>query len=185
MFVFVVLLLLILFLLFFPYLKRAFGRAGFLRALKKECLLKRYKLKKRGFFSLYFCNFSDDFDIEIYTGKNIFAIKLWDEAQKNTNVIFAAGGRVYKRRKVVDVFGDDGKKTHSVLESKAGILALAKDNPDAKKYTRKYLLMDGVTNIYKYDGKESVRIKRGDDLYGMTVILREDMIKMVSAKYVS
>ena len=180
-----ILFLLILFLLFFPYIKRAFGRARFLRALKKACLLKRYKLKKRGFFSLYFSNLSKDFDIEIDTGKHLFAIKLWDEAQKNTNIIFAAGGRVYKRRKIEDVFGEDGKKTHSVLESKAGVFALAKNAPNAKKYTRKYFLLDGMTNIYKYDGKESTRIQKGDELYGMTVLLRTDILKNISAKYVS
>lgn len=185
MFIFVILLLLILFLLFFPYIKRAFGRASFLRTLKKQCLLKRYRLKKRGFLSLYFCNFSDHFDLEIDTGKHLFAIKLWDEERKNTNIIFTSGGRVYKRRKVVDVFGEDGQKTHSVLESKAGVFTLAKDNPDAKKYTCKYLLLDGMANVYKYDGKESTRIKRGDELYGMTVLLRTDILRNISGKYVS
>lgn len=185
MFIFIILLLLILFLLFFPYIRRALGRASFLRALKRECLLKHYKLKTKGFFSLYFCNFSNRFDVEINTGKHLFAIKLWDEAQKNTNIIFAAGGRVYKRRKIVDVFGEEGQKTHSVLESKAGIFTLEKDNSDTTKYTRKYLILDGMTNIYKYDGKESIRIKRGDELYGMTVLLRTDILKNISAKYVS
>lgn len=184
MFIFI-LFLLIIFLLCLPYIKRAFGRARFIRELRRACLLKRYKLKKRSFFSLYFCNLSDKFDIEIDTGKHLFAIKLWDEAQKNTNIIFAEGGRVYKRRKVVDVFGEDGKKTHSVLESKAGILALAKDNGDTKKYTRKYLLLDGIANIYKYDGKDSIRVKRGDEIYGMTVLLRSDILKNISSKYVS
>lgn len=185
MFIFVILLLLILFMLFFPYVMRAYGRASFLRALKRECLLKRYKLKKRGFFSLYFCNISDHFDVEIDTGKHLFAIKLWDEERKNTNIIFASGGRVYKRRKVVNVFGEDGQKTHSVLESKVGIFTLAKDKSDAKKYTRKYLLVDGIANIYKYDGKESIRVKRGDEIYGMTVLLRSDILKNISSKYVS
>ena len=92
---------------------------------------------------------------------------------------------MYKRRKVVDVFGEDGKKTHSVLESKVGIFALAKDNRDTKKYTRKYLLLDGIANIYKYDGKESIRVKRGDEIYGMTVLLRSDILKNISSKYVS
>ena len=185
MFVFVLLLLLIPLLFFFPYIKRATGRAGFIRALKKECLLKHYRMKKKGFVSLYFCNLSDDFDIEIDTGKQTFAIKLWGEERKNTNVVFAPGGRVYKRRKVLDVFGEDGKKTHTVLESKYGVFGLAKKEGDAKKYTRQFFLLDGTANIYKYDGKESTRIKRGDELYGMTVLLRTDILKNISAKYVS
>jgi hypothetical protein len=185
MFVFVLILLIILLLFFFPYIKRAFGRAGFIGALKKECLLKRYKLKKKGFFSLYFCNLSDDFDIEIDTGKQLFAIKLWDGERKNTNVVFAPGGRVYRRRKVVDVFGDGRQKTHTVLESKYGVFELAKGSSDANKYTRRFLVLDGTANMYRYDGKESARIKRGDELYGMTVILRTDILKNISAKYVS
>ena len=184
MFIFI-LFLAILILLFFPYIKRAFRRARFISVLKRECALKRYRIKKRGFFSLYFRNFSDSFDMEVYTGKHLYAIKLWDEAQKNTNIIFGPRGRVHKRRKVVDVFGDEGKRSHTVLESKLGEFALALADDGEKNYTRKYLLFDGITNIYRYDGKEIVRVKRGDELYGMTVLLRADILKNISAKYVS
>ena len=181
----IILFLLILFLLFFPYIKRAFSRARFLHILKRECALKRYKVKRLSFFALYFCNFSPGFDVEVDTGKHLYAIKLWDEAQRNTNVIFAPGGRVYKRRKVVDVFGNEGKRSHSVLESTAGIFALAKLKTDADRYTRKYFLADGIANIYRYDGKDIVKIKKGEELYGMTVLLRTDILKNISAKYVS
>ena len=180
-----ILFLAILILLFFPYLKRAISRARFIGVLKRECTLKRYKVKKHGFFSLYFCNFSNSFDMEIDTGKHLYAVKLWDEAQKNTNIIFAPGGRVYKRRKVVDVFGDEGKKSHSVLESRAGNLSIAKAKSEENKYTRKYLLLDGVTNIYKYDGKDTVKIQKGEEIYGMTVLSRTDILKNISAKYAS
>ena len=177
--------LLILFLIFFQYLKRAFSRARFVSAMKRECALKRYKLKKLGFFSLYFKNFSGGFDMEVDTGRHLYAIKLWDEAQKNANIIFTPGGRVYKRRKVTDVFGDEGQRSHSVLESKIGTLKLADGAEKGATYTRRYLLFDGIANIYSYDGNDTARVKRGDELYGMTVLLRTDILKNISAKDVS
>ena len=179
---FLILFFLIAFLFLFPYIKRAFERGGFVRRLKKECLLKKYKLKKMSLFSLYFCNFSDNFDIEIDTGKSLYAVKLWDDAQRSSNTIFAQGGRVYKRRKVVDVFGEDGKRTHSVVESKLGVLNISKQNQKSDKYTQKYLLLDKTENLYKYDGKEICRIKKGDDVYGMSVCLRSDFLTDIFGK---
>ena len=182
---FVLLFVLIIALLFFPYIRRAFSRARFWRNFKNECILKRYRTRRLSFFAFYFCNLSDKFDIEVNTGRHLFAIKLWDEAGKNTNVIFAPGGRVYRRQKVADVFGKDGKKSHSVLESKVGVFALAKPRANDKKYACKYLITDGAANIYIYDGKEGTKVRNGGELYGMTLLLRTDILKNISAKDVS
>ena len=87
---------------------------------------------------------------------------------------------------MTDVFGEDGQRSHSVLESKVGVLTLGDGTEKASKYTRRYLLFDGIANIYSYDGKDTARVKRGDELYGMTVLLRTDiLLKNISAKDVS
>ncbi len=177
---FLILLFLILFLIFFPYIKRASFRCRFLRKLKTECAKKRYRVENIGGVSVYFKNFSEEFDVLVDTGKSVHALKFWNEAYKNTNTIFMPNGVVYKRRKVVDVFGEGGKRTHAVLESSDGRLSLKDPKIPSNRTLNKYFLIDNAASFYHYSGTAAERLKSGDMLYGMRVSSAAYILKMIS-----
>lgn len=171
---------LILFIIFFPYIKRAYFRCRFLRGLKTECAKRRYRVENIGGIASYFKNFSRGFDVLVDTGKTVYAIKFWNEAYKNTNTIFMPNGVVYKRRKVVDVFGEGGKRSHAVLESSDGRLSLKDPKSPSNRTINRYFVIDSDTSIFSYSGSSTERIKWGDMLYGMRVSSAAYILKMIS-----
>ena len=148
--------------------------------LKKECAKKKYRVENLNGISSYFKNFSEEFDITVDTGKTVYAFKFWDASYKNTNVIFMPNGTVYKRKKVVDVFGDDGKRTHTVLETKEGRLVLKDVVYPTGRVLNKYLLVDRSGSFYRYTENNTVKLQVKDTLYDMTVSSRENVIEMIS-----
>ena len=174
------LLFLILIIAFFPYIKRAYFRARFLNRLKTECAKRRYRVENIGGIASYFKNFSDSFDVLVDTGKSVHLIKLWNETYKNTNTIFMPNGVVYKRRKVVDVFGEGGKRTHAVLESSDGRLSIKDPRIPASRAVSKYFVVDNATSFYKYSGTATEKLQAGDELYGMRFSSAAYVLKTIS-----
>ncbi|MBO7250371.1 MAG: hypothetical protein J6V42_03755 [Clostridia bacterium] len=174
------LLFLILIVAFFPYIKRAYFRYRFLNRLKTECAKRRYRVENIGGIASYFKNFSRGFDVLVDTGKTVHAIKFWNETYKNTNTIFMPNGVVYKRRKVVDVFGEGGKRTHAVLESSDGRLALKDPKIPASRTLSKYFVLDSASSFYQFIGTSTEKVKAGDMLYGMRVSSAAYVLKTIS-----
>ncbi len=167
----VIVLAAVLAILLMPYIKRAWERGSFIRSLRKVCALKKYKLEIANPFSAYFKNFSDTYDVTVDTGRVLYAVKFWNEYYKNSNLVFSKTRKVMRRNKSPEVFGKGEKMTHRISEKYLGRLPeLAGVERENRKTVSFFLINMRHTSVWRFDGKEAVKLNVGDKIYDMTVI---------------
>jgi len=166
----IIVLLLILLVTLLPYITRGVRRTAFICRLRRICRLIKYKIRTANIFCLLFANLSRTYDLTVDTGRKLYAIKLWDEFYRNTNLIFNDSHCVLRRKKVSEVFGKDGKMSHSVYEKILGRLSLSPcENNGGRQEYHIFLFSGRDVSLYHHNGKAMDRISYGDKLYGMTV----------------
>ncbi|MBQ7384432.1 MAG: hypothetical protein IJV72_06540 [Clostridia bacterium] len=116
----IIVVLLLVAVIFLPYIKRAVERVIFLNRVKKLCAIGKYKLKIQRPISALFKNFSDKYDFTVDTGKTLYAVKMWDELYKNSSAVFHSDRSVTNRRKIPETFGDGKKRTPKISERPLG-----------------------------------------------------------------
>ncbi|MBE6531625.1 MAG: hypothetical protein E7679_06050 [Ruminococcaceae bacterium] len=140
-----------------PYIKRAWERLVFFKEVKKICALKMYKVNIPKPFCAYFCNVSDCYDITVDTGKTFYALKLWSEFYRHSALYFNKSGAVMKKRKVTDPLSQTGKRTHSVIEKRAGSVGrLSGADVKNRKVVKVFIISPRELDIFICD-KEGAR----------------------------
>ena len=166
--------LLILSVLLFPFAKRVFERYRFLRRLKGICHLKRYTVKTIKPFAAYFCNYSDPCAVTVDTGKCLYAVNFWSEYYANSNLIFTKGGKVIRRKKVSDIFSFSGKRTHKVSEK--SLINIKNRSPivaSARSVETLFIVFFEKTSLFYLENGQLKAIDFGEKIYDMTFMSGE------------
>ena len=178
-----IIILVLLFLLavvFFPYIKRATERVIFFKRLKKQCALRKYKLNIQKPMSALFKNFSDKYDFVLDTGMVLYAVKMWDELYRHTSVVFHSDRSVTLRRKIPEPFGNENKRAHKTTERTLGKFAkLVPPSVESRKTISVFVVHPTDAKLLYSNGGEICEIHSRDRLYGMICASRREFLSVL------
>lgn len=180
-----VLILIILALIFMPYLMRMGQRFSLLLLVKRICARKRYMMKRSGIFTFLMKNLSDEYDLLISTERKIYRIKFWNEYYRGTALVFENDGGITRMKRKESVFRENDKKDLSFYQRSVGVLSLKQREVLGKKEVDVFL-MGGNCNVFvRQENGELRKITFGEKIHGMILSDKKRFSKefLHNAKY--
>lgn len=114
---YLVLLILLVCLILWQYIRVMFCRILTLRRIRKICSERNIKFKVLNHTYFFSSNNRDKFDFILRIGKTVIPVKFFSAVDKKATVILEQAGNIHIRKKVRQLLGKNGKAEYRLLEN--------------------------------------------------------------------